>query len=106
MVYFGPNFFLQLVDGGFRIKVLCVVVQPPKPTFLLDEVWDGLLIGDLGSLRLYTSGVDVSTTFMSLSHKVIASSSSSSCVVMFVSMLIRLSFSVSCSKSSFVLPNR
>ena len=38
------------------------------------------LIGDLGSLRLYTSGVDVSTAFMSLSHKVTASSSSSSCV--------------------------
>ena len=28
------------------------------------------LIGDLGSLRLYTLGVDVSTAFMSLSHKV------------------------------------
>ena len=64
------------------------------------------LIGDLGSLRPYTSGVDVSTAFMSLSHKVTASSSSSSCVVMFVSMLVRLSFSVLCSKSSFVLSNR
>ena len=64
------------------------------------------LIGDLGSLRLYTLGVDVSTAFMSLSHKVTASSSSSSCVVMFVSMLVRLSFSVLCSKSSFVLSNR
>ena len=52
------------------------------------------LTGDLGSLRLYTSGVDVSIAFMSLSHKVTASSSSSSCVVMFVSMLVRLSFSV------------
>ena len=64
------------------------------------------LIGDLGSLRLYTLGVDVSTAFMNLSHKVTASSSSSSCVVMFVSMLVRLSFSVLCSKSSFVLSNR
>ena len=64
------------------------------------------LIGDLGSLRLYSLGVDVSTPFMSLSHKVTASSSSSSCVVMFVSMLVRLSFSVLCSKSSFVLSNR
>ena len=57
----------------------------------------------MGSLRLYTLGVDVSTAFMSLSHKVTASSSSSSCVVMFASMLDRLSFSVLCSKSSFVL---
>ena len=64
------------------------------------------LIGDLGSLWLYTLGVDVSTAFMSLSHKVTASSSSSSCVVMFVSVLVRLSFSVLCSKSSFVLSNR
>ena len=64
------------------------------------------LIGDLGSLRLYTLGVDVSIAFMSLSHKVTASSSSSSCVVMFVSMLVRLSFSVLCSKSSFVLSNQ
>ena len=46
--------------------------------------------------------MDVSTAFMSLSHKVTASSSSSSCVVMFVSVLVRLSFSVLCSKSSFV----
>ena len=64
------------------------------------------LIADLGSLRLYTLFVDVSTAFVSLSHKVTASSSSSSCVVMFVSMLVRLSFSVFCSKSSFVLSNR
>ena len=64
------------------------------------------LIADLGSLRLYTLGVDVSTAFMSLSHKVTASSSSSSCEVMFVSMLARLSFSVLCSNSSLVLSNR
>ena len=64
------------------------------------------LIGDLGSLRLYTLGVDVSTAFMSFSREVTASSSGSSCVVMFVSMLVRLSFSMLCSKSSFVLSNR
>ena len=57
-------------------------------------------------LLKYTLGVDVSTPFMSLSHKVTASSSSSSYVVMFVAMLDRLSFSVLCSiKSSFVLSN-
>ena len=61
------------------------------------------LIGDLESLRLYTLGVDVSTAFMSLSHKVTASSSSSSCVVMFVSVLVRLSFIELCSKSSFFI---
>ena len=65
-------------------------------------VW---LIGALGSLRLYILGVDVSTAFMSLSYNVTAGSSSSSCVVMFVSMLVMLSFSVLCSKSSFVLSN-
>ena len=42
LIYFGPNFFLQLVNGGLDVGVLCVVVQPPKPTFLLDEVQDGL----------------------------------------------------------------
>ena len=42
VIYFGPDFFLQLVDGGFDVRVLCVIVEPPKPTFLLDEVWDGL----------------------------------------------------------------
>ena len=38
LIYFGPNFFLQLVNGGFDVRVLCVIVQPSKPTFLLDEV--------------------------------------------------------------------
>ena len=46
------------------------------------------------------------TAFMSLSHEVTASSSSLSCVVMFVSILLRLSFSVLCNKSSSVLSNR
>ena len=46
--------------------------------------------------------MDVSTAFRSLSHKMTASAPSSSCVVMFVSILVRLSFSVLCSKSSFV----
>ena len=36
--WFIFNFFLQLVDGGFGVRILCVIVQPPKPTFLLDEV--------------------------------------------------------------------
>ena len=101
-----PSLLRKVSNGGFDVRVRCVIVQPPKPTFLLDEVQDGLANRDLGSLRLYTLGVDVSTAFMSLSHKVTASSSSSSCVVMFVSMLVRLSFSVLCSKSSFVLSNR
>ena len=48
----------------------------------------------------------MSTAFMSLSHKVTTSSSSSSCVVMLVSILVRLSFSVLCSKSLFVLSNQ
>ena len=65
-----------------------------------------LLIGELGSLRLYTLGVDVSTALMSLSHKVATSSSSSSCVVMSVSIFVRLSFSVLCCRSSFVLSNQ
>ena len=30
--------FLQPVNGGFDVRVLCVIVQPPKPTFLLNEV--------------------------------------------------------------------
>ena len=64
------------------------------------------MIGDLGLLQLCTLGVDVSTAFMSLSHKVTASSSSPSCVVMSVSILVRLSFSVLCSRSSFLLSNR
>ena len=45
-------------------------------------------------LRLYVLGVDVSTTCMILSHKVIESSLSSSWVVMSVSTLFGLSFSV------------
>ena len=59
-----------------------------------------------GSLQLFDLGVDESTAFMSLSHKVTASSSSSSCAVMLVSVLLRLSFSVLCNKSSSVLSNR
>ena len=37
LVYFGPNFFQQLVYGGFDVKILCVIVRP-KPTFLLHEI--------------------------------------------------------------------
>ena len=40
--YFGPSFLLQLVYGGFGVRVLCVTVQPPKPTFFFDEIQDGL----------------------------------------------------------------
>ena len=50
--------------------------------------------------------MDVSTAFVSLSHQVTASSSSSSRVVMSVSILVRLSFSVLCSRSSLFLSNR
>ena len=90
MVYFGPNFFLQLVNDGVGVRILSAIVP----------------IGDLGSFWQYDLGVDESTAFMSLSHKVTASSSSSSCVIMFVSILLRLSFSVLCNKSSSVLSNR
>ena len=38
LIYFGPNFLLQPVNGGFDVRVLCVIVQPPKPTFLLYEI--------------------------------------------------------------------
>ena len=38
LVFFGPNFFLQLVNGGFGVRILCVIVQPPKPTFLLHQI--------------------------------------------------------------------
>ena len=107
MVYFGPNFLLQLVYDGFGVRILRFIVQPPKPTFFFDKIWDGLANRSFGSLRLYVLGVDVSTAFMSLSLKVTASSSSSSWVVMsVVSILVRLSFSVLCGKSSLVLSNR
>ena len=59
-------------------------------------------MGDLASLQLYDSGVDGSTAFMSLSHQVTARSSSSSCVGMFVSILLRLL----CNKSSSALSNQ
>ena len=55
---------------------------------------------------MYPLGVNVSTAFMSLSHKVTTSSSISSCEVMFVSILAKLSSSVLCCKSLFVLSNR
>ena len=42
LIYFGPNFLLQPVNGGFDVRVLCAVVQLPKPTFLLYEIKDGL----------------------------------------------------------------
>ena len=70
MIYFGPNFFLQLVNGGFDVRVLCVIVQLPESTISLMRSRMAWLIGDLWSLRLYTLRADVSTAFMSLSHKV------------------------------------
>ena len=103
MIYFGPNFLLQPVNGGFDVRVLCVIIQPPKPTFLLYEILDGLTnrrIGVVGAVHLRC--VDVLTAFMSLSHKVTASSSSSSCVVMSVSILVRLLFSVLCSRLDYL----
>ena len=36
------NFLLQPVYSGSDVRVLCVNVQPPKPTFLLDEIQGGL----------------------------------------------------------------
>ena len=42
VVYFGPNFRVQLVCGVFCVRILCVIVQPPKPTFFFDEIEDGL----------------------------------------------------------------
>ena len=38
IVYFCPNFFLQLVYGEFGVRIQCVIVQPPKPTFLFDKI--------------------------------------------------------------------
>ena len=38
LIYFGPNFLLQPVNSGFDVRVLCAIVQPPKPTFLLYEI--------------------------------------------------------------------
>ena len=105
MIYFGPNFFLELVNGGFDVRVMCVIAQSPKPMFLLDEVWDGSTDRRFGVVVAVHFDVDVSTAFMSLSHKVTTRSSSLSCVVMFVSVLVRLSFSVLCSESSFFLSN-
>ena len=91
LVYFGPNFFLQLVWGGFGVRVLGVIVQSPKDRFFFESRM-ALLIGDSGSLRQYVLGEDVSTALMSLSHKVTASFSSSSCLVMSVSILSILKY--------------
>ena len=37
-IYFGPNFFLQPVDGCLSVRILCDVIQPPKPTSFFYEV--------------------------------------------------------------------
>ena len=106
MVCFGPNFLLQLICGGFGARILWLIVQLPKFTFFFDEIKDGLTnrrFGVIVALRLRCGCVDC---LYELSHKVTASSLSSSWVVMSVSILVRLSFSVLCSKSSMVLSNR
>ena len=41
-IYFGSDFLLQPVNGGFGVRVLCVIVQPPKHVFLVNKVQDGL----------------------------------------------------------------
>ena len=38
IVYFGPNFLLQLVYGGFGVRILSAIVQPLKPMFFFDEI--------------------------------------------------------------------
>ena len=38
VVYFGPCFLLQLVYGGFGVRILSVIVQPLKTTFFFDEI--------------------------------------------------------------------
>ena len=106
MVYFGPNFFLQLVNSGFCVRILCVIVQPPKPTFLLDEIQDGLTntrFGVTAAVHFRCGCIDCLRDYV---NKVTASSLSSSCMVIFVSISIKLSFSVLCVKSSFVSSNR
>ena len=100
LISFCNLFMVDLVIGS------CVLLYSRlNLRFSLMRSRMSCLIGDLGSLRLYVSGVDVSTAFMSLSNKVTANSSSLSWVVMPMSILVRLSFSVLLSKSSFVLSN-
>ena len=40
--FFCSNFFLQLVYDGFVLRILGVIVQPPKPLFFFNEIWGGL----------------------------------------------------------------
>ena len=30
--------FCNLFCGGFGVRILCVIVQPPKPMFFFDEI--------------------------------------------------------------------
>ena len=72
MIYFGPNFFLQLVDGGFDVRVLCVIVQPPKPTFLLNEVQDGLTnrrFGVIAAVHFRCGCIDCLDEFVTLGDR-------------------------------------
>ena len=89
LISFCNLFMVDLVLGSYVLLYSHLSLR-----FSLMTSRMALLIGDLGSLQLYVSGVDVSTAFMSLSHKVTASSLSPSWVVMSVSILFRLSFSV------------
>ena len=103
------NFSQLIVDSWFNLVLIsfCNLLMVDSVLGSCVLLYSRLrLCFSLGSLRLYTLGVDVSTAFMSLTHKVTAISSSSSWMVMLVSILVRLSFSVLCSKSSFVLSNR
>ena len=89
LISFCNLFIVDLVSGS------CVLLYSHlNLRFSLMISRMALLIGDLGSLQLYFSGVDVSTAFMSLSHKVTASSLCPSWVVMSVSILFGQSFSV------------
>ena len=102
--------FSQLIDDSSFILVLisfcnllmdvlvlgsCVMLYSRlslRFSFMRSEMtW---LMGVLGSLRLYTLGVDESTAFMRLPHKVTASSSSSSYASMSVSVVFKLSCNV------------
>ena len=38
LVYFGPKFLLELVYGAFGARIMCDIVQPPKPTFFFNEI--------------------------------------------------------------------
>ena len=72
LISFCNLFIVDLVPGS------CVLLYSRLSLrFSLMRSKMAWLIGDVGSLQLYVLGVDVSTAFMSLSHNLTASSSSS-----------------------------